>query len=417
MPDNRITEIHAKGLRSLADVRLQLDGLTVLIGDNGSGKSSLIEVCELLQRAAGESFFEDLNKIHGGLGSLLRVGAEHLELGLVFAPDGDSYTRYEYAFALDRSGVILRERLDRVRGEVDDSDAVVEQRIGIISREGGLSRSSSFRFLIDETETPPIERAIDPRRLALSSFGEFPPHWLVREALAVLRAIDVHVPFDTTARWVQRSRGQPSPLRGAATIEPAEALSRFGANLPNAWSALKNDFSEAHWRETMDYVRLGLGPDVESVNVRADPGGGSIALRIKYAGLDEQIPSFAISDGTLAYLAFVALHRLNTKKSLIAFDEPETHLHPELLQRVLGFFEAMAKERPVLLATHSDRLLDGLSDPARSVVLCELDERRATRLVRPDPEALRDWLTDYRGLGDVRGAGHAASILTRREGA
>lgn len=417
MPDNRITEIHVRGLRSLADVRLQLDGLTVLIGDNGSGKSSLIEACELLQRAASESFFEDLNKIHGGLGGLLRVGAEHLELGLVFAPDADSYTTYEYSFALDRTGAILRERLDWVRGELDESGAVVEQRIGIISREGGLSRSSSFRFLIDETETPPIERPIDPRRLALSSFGEFPPHWLVREALAVLRAIDVHVPFDTTARWVQRSRGQPSPLRGAATIEPAEALSRFGANLPNAWSALKNDLSEAHWRETMDYVRLGLGPDVESVNVRADPGGGSIALRLKYAGLDEQIPSFAISDGTLAYLAFVALYRLNTKKRLIAFDEPETHLHPELLQRVLGFFEAMAKERPVLLATHSDRLLDGLSDPARSVVLCELDERRATRLVRPDPEALRDWLTDYRGLGDVRGAGHAASVLTRREGA
>jgi predicted ATPase len=417
MPGNRITEILAKGLRSLADVRLQLDGLTILIGDNGSGKSSLIEVCELLQRAAGGSFLEDLHKIHGGLGGLLRVGAEHMELGLVFAPDGDSYTRYEYSFALDRSGVILRESLDWVRGEVDDSDAVVEQRIGIISREAGLSRSNSFRFLIDEKGAAPVETAIDPRRLALSSFGEFPPHWLVGEALAVLRAIDVHVPFDTTARWVQRSRGQHSPLRSAATIEPTEALSRFGANLSNAWSALKNDFSEAHWRETMDYVRLGLGPDVESVNVRADPGGGAIALRLKYAGLDEQIPSFAVSDGTLTYLAFVALFRLNTKKSLIAFDEPETHLHPELLQRVLGFFEAMAKERPVLLATHSDRLLDGLSDPARSVVLCELDERRATRLVRPDPEALRDWLTDYRGLGDVRGAGHAASILTRREGA
>jgi predicted ATPase len=117
----------------------------------------------------------------------------------------------------------------------------------------------------------------------------------------------------------------------------------------------------------------------------------------------------------LAYLSFVALFRLNTKKSLIAFDEPELHLHPELLLRVLGFFEEMAKERPVLLATHSDRLLDGLTDPARSVVLCELDERRATKLVRPDPDALRDWLTDYRGLGDVRGAGHAASVLTRRE--
>ncbi|WP_437760192.1 AAA family ATPase [Sorangium sp. So ce1389] len=412
MPGNRITEIHAKGLRSLADVRLQLDGLTVLIGDNGSGKSSLIEACELLQRAASESFSEDLNKIHGGVGSLLRVGAQHLELGLAVAPDDPSYHRVEYALTLNRSGSVLEERLDALTWDDEDT----EKRESVLLRSDD-DLGTSFTFLTDLSDGTRAERDIDPKRTALSSFGEFPPHRFIRDVRAALRAIDVHLPFDTTARWVQRSRGQPSPLRGAATVEPAEALARFGANLPNAWSALKNDFSEAHWRETMDYVRLGLGPDVESVNVRADPGGGSIALRLKYAGLDEQIPSFAVSDGTLAYLAFVALYRLNTKKSLIAFDEPETHLHPELLQRVLGFFEAMAKERPVLLATHSDRLLDGLSDPARSVVLCELDERRSTRLVRPDPEALRDWLTDYRGLGDVRSAGHAASILTRREGA
>ncbi|XYI03149.1 AAA family ATPase [Sorangium sp. So ce1128] len=412
MPGNRITEIHAKGLRSLADVRLQLDGLTVLIGDNGSGKSSLIEACELLQRAASESFSEDLNKIHGGVGSLLRVGAQRLELGLAIAPD-DPYHRVEYALTLNRNGSVVEERLDALTWD-DDRDTEKRESV-LLRRDDDLE--TSFTFLTDSSDGTRIERDIDPKRTALSSFGEFPPHRFIRDVRAALRAIDVHLPFDTTARWVQRSRGQPSPMRGAATVEPAEALARFGANLPNAWSALKNDFSEAHWRETMDYVRLGLGPDVESVNVRADPGGGSIALRLKYAGLDEQIPSFAISDGTLAYLAFVALYRLNTKKSLVAFDEPETHLHPELLQRVLGFFEAMAKERPVLLATHSDRLLDGLSDPARSVVLCELDERRATRLVRPDPEALRDWLTDYRGLGDVRGAGHAASILTRREGA
>jgi len=162
----------------------------------------------------------------------------------------------------------------------------------------------------------------------------------------------------------------------------------------------------------MDYVRLGLGPDVESINTRADPAGGFIALRLKYAGLDEQVPAFSLSDGMLAYLAFVALYRLGASRSLIAFDEPETHLHPELLMRVLGFFEAMAKERPVILATQSDRLLDGLADPAGSVVLCEL-EGRATRLVRPDPRALADWLTEYRGLGDVRSAGHARSVLVR----
>lgn len=32
-----------RGLRTLADVTLPLRGLTVLIGDNGSGKSSILE--------------------------------------------------------------------------------------------------------------------------------------------------------------------------------------------------------------------------------------------------------------------------------------------------------------------------------------------------------------------------------------
>jgi predicted ATPase len=118
----------------------------------------------------------------------------------------------------------------------------------------------------------------------------------------------------------------------------------------------------------------------------------------------------------LSYLAFVALFRLDgAQSSLMALDEPDLHLHPQLLMRVLDMLEAMARKFPVLIATHSDRLLDGLSKPAKSVVLCELDEKRATRLIRPDPKALALWLERYRGLGDIRSAGHEASVLKRRE--
>jgi predicted ATPase len=132
--------------------------------------------------------------------------------------------------------------------------------------------------------------------------------------------------------------------------------------------------------------------------------------------MDRQVPAAQLSDGMLAYLAFVALFRLQAERpSLVALDEPDLHLHPRLLMRVLDMFESMAQDNPVLVATHSDRLLDGLSDPAKSVVLCELDENQATRLVRPDPKALRDWLERYRGLGEIRGAGHEASIFTRRD--
>jgi hypothetical protein len=51
-----ITELRIEGLRTIEKVRLRLDGLTVLIGDNGTGKSSILEACEILRRATGRRF-------------------------------------------------------------------------------------------------------------------------------------------------------------------------------------------------------------------------------------------------------------------------------------------------------------------------------------------------------------------------
>jgi hypothetical protein len=204
-----------------------------------------------------------------------------------------------------------------------------------------------------------------------------------------LHRIQVHLPFEVTPSWSARALDRKSSLRGSSLLAPADQLDKLGTNLASAFHALKNSFGRAHWDKTLEYVQLGLGQHIEDVVTWADPGGGNVGLSLKLAGLDQSIPTSQISDGMLSYLAFVALFRLDGKVlSLLAFDEPDLHLHPHLLMRVLDFFETMAQERPVLLATHSDRLLDGLRAPERSVVLCELGPDGATRLLRPDTGAL-----------------------------
>jgi len=233
--------------------------------------------------------------------------------------------------------------------------------------------------------------------------------------VSLLQRIDVHVPFRVHSWWSNQELGESS-LRGERLFQDATALTRYGANLANAWYALKNRQGKQHWEETMDYVQLGLGDVVADVTTRPSAGGGRIALEVKYKGIPEPVPDALLSDGTLAYLAFVALFRLNTGKSLVAVDEPETHLHPHLQLRLLDLCERMAEDRPVLLATHSDRLVDGVSDPARSVVLCELDSMRmATRLARPNRTALGSWLERYRGIGDLRAEGYERHVFDRGE--
>jgi hypothetical protein len=281
-------------------------------------------------------------------------------------------------------------------------------------------RGSEFVFPSDKAlSTPGFWNEKQPfltqiaLRGSLAGFELYVGQWLAW----YLKDIHVHLPFETTPAWAARALDRKSALRSSTLFAPATHLEKLGLNLANAFHALKNQFGREEWQRTLDYVRLGLGDRVEDVITWADPGGGNIGLGLKQKGLDLPISAAQLSDGTLAYLAFVALFRLRAHRpSLVALDEPDLHLHPRLLMRVLDFLESMACEHPVLVATHSDRLLDGLSDPVRSVVLCELDERGTTRLLRPDRKALERWLERYRGLGEIRGAGHEASIFTQEDG-
>jgi len=79
-------------------------------------------------------------------------------------------------------------------------------------------------------------------------------------------------------------------------------------------------------------------------------------------------------------------------------------------------FEGLAEHCPVILTTHSRRVLDALSDPAASVRALELNqETMATEMKQFDSDALDEWLKDYEGLGKVLDAGYGASMLVKEE--
>jgi predicted ATPase len=135
-------------------------------------------------------------------------------------------------------------------------------------------------------------------------------------------------------------------------------------------------------------------------------------LGIRYEAFEDPISAAMLSDGTLAYLCFVALARSVTDRPVLALDEPEAHLHPALLARVVNLLEVASSECPVIVATHSDRFLDALNDPGRGVVLCELDALRKTHLKHPNTDELALWLGEYGGYGSIRAAGLEPLVTT-----
>lgn len=423
-----ITELRIQGLRTLADVRLSLRELTVLIGANGSGKSSIIEACELLRKAPSRDFLKEFRRTHWGFAGLLRHGADQLKLGVRIEEDGQVLD-YDFALAEQAGKVVIVEetlsagpdtlrpkRLLFLRCTADS----IQIRLGVSEE-----RLDSLRVQLQpgfgEALVLTALAAMAPKRLA-PDIGKLPPDSELyldtnQRVARALRSISVQLPFETLPWWASRSLKRPSAMREDNIVEPFERLEPLGSNLGSAYFALRNDLGDAHWRETLELIRLGLGEQVEDVLVKAGGDGGKISLRVKYRSQLQPVPTFALSDGTLAYLAWVALYRAPRPEppALLAFDEPELHLHPHLLMRVLDFLESLGQSSSVLVATHSDRLLDGLSRPAQQAVLCELDARGQTQLRRPNQEALARWMERYRGIGDLRSAGHDASIWSDDE--
>jgi predicted ATPase len=394
-----IRNIRVQGLRCLEDVRVDLGGLTVLIGENGTGKSTIIEACEILRKASQPNLIGALNIAHGGLLLLLGQGTSRLRLGVTIEGPDD---QLEYDFTLAQDGP----------HSIVDEERLLFKKQGDPEHRKIIDRNRSQATVFDPDGKKSGPGGVSPDTLTVSSYGvaNGPPS--LQRVHSALGRMRIHLPFHVLSYWGQREMKGIVSMREPTLANVAEKLERFGGNLVNTYQHLRNS---RDWDETMEYIRLGLGDDVEDVLTPAAPGGGSIALAIRYRGFPEPVSSFTLSDGTLAYLAFVALFRLDRDRSLLAFDEPDLHLHPELLMRVLGMFATAGEDCPVLLSTHSDRLLDGLPDPASSAVLCKLDEKRSTRLVRPDRNALERWMENYRGIGEIRSEGHQASVFRKRD--
>jgi predicted ATPase len=228
---------------------------------------------------------------------------------------------------------------------------------------------------------------------------------------ALLEGIEVHGPFATHAAWLGRGASAERSTRSDNVVQATSRVARGGTNLPNAYHTLRN---RDDWQETLETLRLVVDEDIRDVLTPASASGGSIGLAVKYR--TGTVPAFALSDGTLSLLSLVAIAVLDggqPPRSLLVVDEPDLHLHPAALRHVVALLERCAKRYPVVIATHSDQLLDCLSDPARSTVLCDLDEHRHLQLRRPDAALLAKWLPEYRGVGQLRAEGYGSVLFTQ----
>ncbi|MDI9349782.1 MAG: AAA family ATPase [Candidatus Symbiobacter sp.] len=124
---------------------------------------------------------------------------------------------------------------------------------------------------------------------------------------------------------------------------------------------------------------------------------GSLKMYVTENG--KKFNTNTLSDGTLRYLFLLTILLHPDPPPLICLEEPELGLHPDMLPGIAALLKDAATRTQLIVTTHSDIILDALSDTPESVVVCEKDEN-GTKMTRLNAEKLKDQLAEY-GLGQM----------------
>ena len=130
--------------------------------------------------------------------------------------------------------------------------------------------------------------------------------------------------------------------------------------------------------------------------------GGTVTLFLEEAG-SREIPVTRLSDGTLRYLCLLSVLLHPEPPPLVVIEEPELGLHPDLLPTLADLLVSASERSQLIVTTHSDVLVDALTDTPESVVVCEKHDGQ-TEMRRLDKDDLTKWLKDYT-LGNLWSSG------------
>ncbi len=362
---------------------LSLEPLNVLIGPNASGKSNLIEALSLL--AAAPKDLQAPIREGGGVHNWLWKGSPK---PLTAAVDTTikslmSPVALRYRLSFTETGNRFELRDEAIESERPMTPSEKEPYPYYRYQEGrpelnvmgetGLTRN------LKREDVKPDQSILSQRR---------GPHYYPELTYLADR-------FERMRFYREWNLGRHTPPR---LPEKADLRQDFlledASNLGMALSDLLN--RPPIKEQLLDRMR-DFYPAFRDINTSVS--GGMVQIFFHEEGLRESVPATRLSDGSLGYLCLLAALCHPDPPPVICIEEPELGLHPDAITEVAKLLVEASSRSQIFVTTHSDVLVDALTDVPESVIVCEKVDG-ATQLRRLTAAELGSWLDEYR-LGEL----------------
>ncbi|MCA9623280.1 MAG: AAA family ATPase [Myxococcales bacterium] len=365
-----ISRFGVRNFKCLRDVSVQLAPLTILIGPNDSGKTSVLQALRYFaQRAASTSPSGDQERVR-------TRGVDDMSFSANGSID-DVPFQYELGYRLANPSVEVLRATDRngsATGFKREGNIVVHvlSNGGFTTRHPKLSYLSTWddgagRQVISALKTSEVYR-LDPARLAEASSPADAAEYLKRDGRNLAGVLD------------RMFTGVDAGARGAIEKELGEFLPLLrGVSLKAEDLVIENRIYQ----------------------------GAKKVLQFLLEGPNGALASYdaaAVSDGAAIMTAYLTL-AFDSDPSILLIEEPENGLHPRLIEGVVQLLRRLTQSGPgraprqVIVTTHSPLVLRYAEREEVRIVTRDSRAGTSVRPISDHPEIL-DVLEDF-GIGDA----------------
>ncbi len=370
----RIEGFRIRNFRALRDVQLgklwnvssdPLSPMTVVIGMNGVGKSSLFDAFGFLADCLKGGVEEACDaRGRGGFEKIRSRGTTGpLAFEIYYREDGsDRPFTYELAIDLDPQDrpVVTHERLrQRLQGQVYGHPYSFLWLSGGrgIAWKGEFAGSPEEESDIDELIKAAKNESPEPEEVQLAS-----PRVL---GIATLGSLKQHPRIAAFRRFLEGwylSYFTPDAARGLPLAGPQKHLNMHGDNLGNVVQFMEREH-KLRFQRILDRIAKKI-PGVQKIDT-VKSADGRLLLRFNDRGFEDPFYAQQMSDGTLKVFAYLLMLEDPDPAPFICIEEPENGLYHKLLAPLAREFREHAVRTKggsqVFITTHQPYFVDALA--------------------------------------------------------
>lgn len=347
-------------------------GVNILVGVNGSGKTSFLNAFTLLHEGIAGNGLSALFRQWGTYNAIINACGEQkpdcFSITYVFDADvlkkivpaspfkNDVYYKITVFPIGDGTSYSLCETLYSEDSRCKKKKfTYLEFRNGIgqisVRKKSGTIEVEKYDEGMLSAQELALRQITDPQR--------YLPSFVVREAINAIAGY---------------SKFNFDKVRQPAEANDLKRLISTGENLSQLLSNLNNNY-------TFQYDKIreclsDINPNFTGIGYNFF--GSRLYLSLREKNLSHAIDALHISDGTLKYMLLLSIFYNPDRGSLIDIDEPESCLHPDMIRSVAKMIKSAAKTSQIIVATHSALLLNAFE--LDDILVFEKNDRNETQI-------------------------------------